>query len=95
MKKLLTNDFITKNDVKAIISKYNGLKEYLSSIYKLAYYNNKVGFGIELSTSEPNELDVNELKLKIKKEFGREFIVENVSVYDSLNQVVIYCEFCD
>lgn len=95
LKKLLTNDFITKNDVKAIISKYNGLKEYLSSIYKLAYYNNKVGFGIELSTSEPNELDVNELKLKIKKEFGREFIVENVSVYDSLNQVVIYCEFCD
>lgn len=95
LKKLLTNDFITKNDVKAIISKYNGLKEYLSSIYKLAYYNNKVGFGIELSTSEPKELDVNELKLKIKKEFGREFIVENVSVYDSLNQVVIYCEFCD
>ena len=95
MKKLLTNDFITKNDVKAIISKYNGLKEYLSSIYKLAYYNNKVGFGIELSTSEPNELDVNELKLKIKKEFGREFIVENVSVYDSWNKVVIYCEFCD
>lgn len=95
LKKLLTNDFITKNDVKAIISKYNGLKEYLSSIYKLAYYNNKVGFGIELSTSEPNELDVNELKLKIKKEFGRKFIVENVSVYDSLNQVVIYCEFCD
>lgn len=95
LKRLLNNDMITKRDIKLIISKYNGLKEYLSSIYKLAYYNDKVGFGIELSTSEPKELDVNELKSKIKKEFGREFIVENVSVYDSLNQVVIYCEFCD
>ena len=95
LKKLLNNDFITKNDIKVIISKHNGLEEYLSSIYKLAYYNNKVGFGIELSTSEPNELDVNELQSKIKKRFGRDFIVENVSVYDSLNQVVIYCEFCD
>ena len=95
MKKLLNNDFITKSDIKAIISKHNGLEEYLSSIYKLAYYNNKVGFGIELSTSEPNELDVNELQSKIKKRFGRDFIVKNVSVYDSLNQVVIYCEFCD
>ena len=71
------------------------MEEYLSSIYKLVYYNNKVGFGIELSTLEPNELDVNELQSKIKKEFGREFIVENVSVYNYLNQVVIYCEFCD
>lgn len=95
LKKLLNNDFITKNDIKVIISKHNGLEEYLSSIYKLAYYNNKVGFGIELSTLEPNELDVNELQSKIKKRFGRDFIVENVSVYDSLNQVVIYCEFCD
>lgn len=95
LKKLLNNDFIIKSDIKAIISKHNGLEEYLSSIYKLAYYNNKVGFGIELSTSKPNELDVNKLKLKIKKEFGREFIVENVSVYDSWNKVVIYCEFCD
>ena len=95
LKKLLNNDFITKSDIKAIISKHNGLEEYLSSIYKLAYYNNKVGFGIELSTSEPNELDVNELQSKIKKRFGRDFIVKNVSVYDSLNQVVIYCEFCD
>ena len=89
------NDFIIKSDIKAIISKHNGLEEYLSSIYKLVYYNNKVGFGIELSTLEPNELDVNELQSKIKKEFGREFIVENVSVYNYLNQVVIYCEFCD
>lgn len=95
LKRLLNNDMITKRDIKLIISKYNGLKEYLSSIYKLAYYNDKVGFGIELSTSEPKELDVNELKLKIKKEFGREFIVENVSVYNYLNQVVIYFEFCD
>lgn len=95
LKRLLNNDMITKKDIKLIISKHNGLEEYLSSIYKLAYYNNKVGFGIELSTSEPKELDVNELKLKIKKEFGREFIVENVSVYNYLNQVVIYCEFCD
>ena len=95
LKKLLNNDFITKSDIKAIISKHNGLEEYLSSIYKLAYYNNKVGVGIELSTSEPNELDVNELQSKIKKRFGRDFIVKNVSVYDSLNQVVIYCEFCD
>lgn len=95
LKKLLKNDSITKTDIKSIISKYNGLKEYLSSIYKLAYYNDKIGFGIELSTSEPNELDVNELKLKIKKEFGREFIIENISVYDCLNQVIIYCEFCD
>lgn len=95
LKKLLNNDFIIKSDIKSIISKYNGLKEYLSSIYKLAYYNDKVGFGIELSTSEPKELDVNELKSKIKKEFGREFIIENVSVYDCLNQVIIYCEFCD
>ena len=86
---------ITKTDIKSIISKYNGLKEYLSSIYKLCYYNDKVGFGIELSTSEPKELDVNELKLKIKKEFGREFVIENVSVYDCLNQVIVYCEFCD
>lgn len=95
LKRLLNNDMITKRDIKLIISKHNGLEEYLSSIYKLAYYNNKVGFGIELSTSEPNELDVNELKSKIKKEFGREFIVENVSVYNYLNQVVIYFEFCD
>ena len=95
LKKLLNNDFITKNDIKVIISKHNGLEEYLSSIYKLAYYNNKVGFGIELSTSKPNELDVNELKSEIKKRFGREFIIENVSIYDNLNQVVIYCEFCD
>lgn len=95
LKRLLNNDMITKRDIKLIISKYNGLKEYLSSIYKLAYYNDKVGFGIELSTSEPKELDVNELKLKIKKEFGREFIVENISVYNYLNQVVIYFEFCD
>lgn len=95
LKRLLNNDMITKRDIKLIISKYNGLKEYLSSIYKLAYYNDKVGFGIELSTSEPKELDVNELKLKIKKEFGREFIVENVSIYNYLNQVVIYFEFCD
>lgn len=95
LKRLLNNDMITKRDIKLIISKYNGLKEYLSSIYKLAYYNDKVGFGIELSTSEPKELDVNELKSKIKKEFGREFIVENVSVYNYLNQVVIYFEFCD
>lgn len=95
LEKLLSNDIITKNDIKTIISKYNGLEEYLSSIYKLGYYNNKVGFGIELSTSEPSELDVNELQSKIKKRFGREFVIENVSVYDSLNQVVVYCEFCD
>ena len=99
LEKLLDNDsiysIITTSDIKAIISKYNGLEEYLSSVYKLDYYNDKEGFAIELSTLEVNEFDVKELQSKIKKRFVREFIIETVGIYDTLNQVVLYCEFCD
>lgn len=99
LEKLINNDsiysIITTSDIKAIISKYNGLEEYLSSVYKLDYYNDKEGFAIELSTLEVNEFDVKELQSKIKKRFGREFIIETVGIYDTLNQVVLYCEFCD
>ena len=39
LEKLIDNDsiysIITTSDIKAIISKYNGLEEYLSSVYKL------------------------------------------------------------
>lgn len=99
LENLLNNDsiysIITTSDIKAIISKYNGLEEYLSSRFNLDYYNDKEGFAIELSTLKPNEFDVKELQSNIKKRFGREFIIETVGIYNNLNQVVLYCEFCD
>lgn len=94
LEKLINNDsiysIITTSDIKAIISKYNGLEEYLSSRFNLDYYNDKEGFDIELSTLKPNEFDVKKLK-----RFGREFIIETIGIYNNLNQVVLYCKFCD
>ena len=99
LENLLNNDsiysIITTSDIKAIISKYNGLEEYLSSRFNLEYYNDKEGFGIQLSTLKSNEFDVKELQSNIKKRFGREFIIKSIGIYNTLNQVVLYCEFCD
>lgn len=99
LEELLNNDsiysIITTSDIKAIISKYNKLEEYLSSRFKLDYYNDKEGFAIELSTMHTQEFDVKELQKEIKKKFNREFIIETVAIYDSLNEIVLYCEFSD
>lgn len=99
LENLINNDsiysIITKSDIKSIISKYNGLEEYLSSMFNLDYYNDNVGFAIQLSTLKSSEFDVKELQSKIKKRFGREFVIETVGIYNNLNQVLLYCEFSD
>ena len=86
---------ITKSDIKKIINKYNGLEKYLSSIYKLDYYNNKEGFAIELTTMKSQEFDVKKFIKDIKKKFNRKIILESVGIYNTLYQVVLYFEFGD
>ena len=86
---------ITKSDIKKIINKYNGLEEYLSSIYKLDYYNNKEGFAIELTTMKSQEFDIKKFIKGIEKKFNRKIILESVGIYNTLYQVVLYFEFGD
>ena len=86
---------ITKSDIKKIINKYNGLEKYLSSIYKLDYYNNKEGFAIELTTMKSQEFDIKKFTKEIEKKFNRKIILESVGIYNTLYQVVLYFEFGD
>lgn len=99
LEKLISDDsvyaLITTSDIKKIISKYNGLEKYLSSIYKLDYYNSKEGFAIELTTMKSQEFDVKKFTKEIEKKFNRKVTLESIGIYNTLYQVVLYFEFGD
>lgn len=99
LEKLISDDsvyaLITTSDIKKIISKYNGLEKYLSSIYKLDYYNSKEGFAIKLTTMKSQEFDIKKFTKEIEKKFNRKITLESIGIYDTLYQVVLYFEFND